>query len=66
MELIWEKKENNITHYLLRWPLTFFLIVINTVLTSWIFHVSFAIFTDAQEHMTLFEWMAHLYAFLKL
>jgi hypothetical protein len=66
MGLIWEKKEKNIVYYLLKGPFTFFLIVINTLLTSWIFHVSFAIFTDAQDNMSLYEWIEHLYTFLKL
>ena len=62
MGLIWERKEKNITYYLLKGPLTFFLIVINTLLASWIFHVSFAIFTDAQDNMSIYEWIEYLYA----
>ena len=57
MGLIWERKEKKITYYLLKGPLTFFLIVINTLLTSWIFHVSFAFFTDAQDHMSIYDRM---------
>ena len=64
MGLIWERNEKNIMYYLLKGPLTFFLIVINTLLTSWIFHVSFAIFTDAQDHMSIHEWIEYLYALL--
>jgi hypothetical protein len=64
MGLIWERKEKNIMHYLLKGPFTFFLIVINTLLASWIFHVSFATFTDAQDHMSIHEWIEYLYALL--
>jgi len=64
MGLIWERKEKNIVYYLLKGPFTFLLIVINSLLTSWIFHVSFAILTDAQDHMSLYEWLEHLYAML--
>lgn len=61
MGLIWERKEKNITYYLLKGPFIFFLVVINTILTSWIFHVSFAVFTDAQDHMSIYEWIEYLF-----
>jgi len=64
MGLIWERKEKNIVYYLLKGPFTFLLIVINSLLTSWIFHVSFAIFTDAQDHMSLYEWLEYLHSML--
>ncbi len=63
MQLIWEMKKKKITDYL-KGPLTIFLIVFITFLTSWIFHVLFAIYTEAQAHMSIFEWIDHLYAML--
>jgi hypothetical protein len=65
MGLIWERKEKKFTYYLLKGPFVFFLILANTLMTSWIFHVSFAIFTDAQDHMSLYEWIEHLCTFWK-
>lgn len=64
MALIWESKKKNILYYLLKGPLVFCLIFVNTVLTSWIFHVSYAVITDAPGHMSLAEWIAHLYGLL--
>jgi hypothetical protein len=66
MALIWERKKKNIIYYLLKGPFVFSLIVINSLLTSWIFHLSFSIFTDAQGHMSLYECIEHLFTFLKL
>ena len=65
MGLIWERKEKKFTYYLLKGPFVFFLILVNTLMTSWLFHVSFAFFTDAQDHMSLYEWVEHLCTFLK-
>ena len=64
MGLIWERKERNIAYYLLKGPFTFFLIFFNTILASWVFHVSYAIFTDAQDHMSIIEWVEYLYGML--
>ena len=64
MGLIWERKEKIIPYYLIKGPFTFFLISVNTLLASWIFHVSFAIFTDAQDHMSIIEWVEYLYGLL--
>jgi hypothetical protein len=64
MGLIWEREEKNTGYFLLKGPLTFLLVVINSVLASWILHVSFSIFTDAQDHMSIYEWIGHLYALL--
>lgn len=65
MALIWERKKKNIVYYLLKGPFVFSLIVINSLLTSWIFHLSFSLFTDAQNHMSFYEWIEHLFMLLK-
>jgi uncharacterized membrane protein len=41
-------------------PLTLVLIVINVILIGWLVHVVHAVFTDALEHMSLYEWTEHL------
>ena len=64
MALIWERKEKNVAAYLLKGPFTFFLIFVNTLLASWVLHVSFAIFSDAQDHMSIIEWIKYLYGLL--
>jgi hypothetical protein len=64
MAIIWERKKKNILYYLLKGPLVFSLIFANSILTSWIFHVSYAVFTDAPDHMSLVEWIEHLYGLL--
>ncbi len=64
MAFIWERKKKNILYYLLKGPFVFSLIFANTILTSWIFHVSYAVFTDAPDHMSLAEWIEHLMALL--
>ncbi len=64
MALIWERKEKNWVYYLLKGPFTFILIFANSILASWFIHVSFALFTDAQEHMSIAEWIEYLLGFL--
>jgi len=63
MVLIWEMKKKS-TLQCLRVPLLTLLIVFIALLTSWLFHVSFAIYTQDQAHMSIFEWVEHLYALL--
>lgn len=63
MQLIWDMKKKKITDYL-KGPLAIILGVFITFLSSWIFHVIFAIYTDAKTHMSIFEWVDHLYAML--
>ncbi len=63
MVLIWEMKKRSIMQYL-RVPLLTLLIVFIALLTSWLFHVSFALYTHDQAHMSIFEWAEHLYALL--
>ena len=64
MALIWERKKMSLWHYLLKGPLVFSLVFVNTILTTWIFHVSYSVFTDAPDHMSLVEWIEHLFALL--
>jgi hypothetical protein len=63
MQLIWEMKKKRILYYL-KGPLIIFLIVSTTLLTSWTLHVLYAIYTDTQAHMSIYEWMDYLYAML--
>jgi hypothetical protein len=63
MALVWEMKKKRIMYYL-KGPLIIFLIVFITLLTSWILHVSFAIYTAAQAHMSFYEWIDYLSAML--
>ena len=65
METVLERKQKRIKNLLLGSPLTFLLVVINIVLIGWLIHVLHAIFTDALEHMSLFEWTEHLYLWAK-
>lgn len=65
MVTIREKKRRRIWKVLLYSPLTLLLIVINIVLVSWLVHILHVIFTDALDHMTLYEWTAHLYSLAK-
>ena len=41
------------------------LIVINIILVGWILHILHVIFTDALDHMSLYEWTEHLYLLAK-
>jgi len=65
METLREIKRKRIKNRLLNSPLTFILIVVNIVLVSWLIHVLHAIFTDALNHMSLYEWTEHLYFLAK-
>ncbi len=46
-------------------PLTLILVVVNGVLFSWLVHVLHAVFTDALDHMSLFEWAEKLFFLAK-
>jgi Trk-type K+ transport system membrane component len=61
MVLIWEMKKKSIMDYL-KAPFLVLLFVFVALLTSWIFHVSFSLYTHEQAHMSIFEWVEHLYA----
>jgi hypothetical protein len=41
------------------------LVIINIVLVGWILHILHVIFTDALDHMSLYEWTEHLYFLAK-
>jgi hypothetical protein len=59
------KKRKRIKNLLLGSPLTLILVVINVVLIGWLIHILHAIFTDALDYMSLFEWTEHLYFLVK-
>ncbi len=65
MDTIRKKKRKRITNFILGSPLTLILVVINVILIGWLIHVLHAIFTDALEHMSLYEWTEHLYLLAK-
>lgn len=65
METLRERKRKRIKNILLNSPLTFILIIINIVLVGWILHILHVIFTDALDHMSLYEWTEHLYILAK-
>jgi predicted nucleic acid-binding Zn ribbon protein len=65
METLRERKRKRIKNILLNSPLTFILIIINMVLVGWILHILHVIFTDALDHMSLYEWTEHLYILAK-
>ena len=58
-------KRKRIKNMLLSSPLTFILVIINIVLVGWLIHIMHAIFTDALDHMSLYEWTEHLFIFAK-
>lgn len=59
------KKRKRIKNLLLGSPLTLLLVVINIVLIGWLIHILHAVFTDALEYMSLYEWTEHLYLLAK-
>lgn len=65
METLRERKRKKIKNILLNSPLTLILVVINVVLLGWILHIVHVIFTDALDHMSLYEWTEHLYTLAK-
>jgi hypothetical protein len=65
METLRERKRKRIKNILLNSPFTLILVVINTILVSWILHILYVIFTDALDHMSLYEWTEHLYLLAK-
>jgi len=65
MTPVWERKKKRAKNILLGIPLTIILVVINIVLIGWFIHILHAIFTDALDHMSLYEWTEHLYHLAK-
>jgi hypothetical protein len=65
MTPVWERKNSRAKKILMGIPLTFILIVVNVVLFSWLVHLLHAVFTDALDHMSLFEWTEKLYFLVK-
>lgn len=65
MTPVWERKKKRARNILLGIPLTIILVVINIVLIGWVIHILHAIFTDALDHMSLYEWTEHLYFLAK-
>jgi uncharacterized membrane protein len=65
METLRERKRKRIKNFILGSPLTLILVVINVILVGWLIHILHAIFTDALDHMTLYEWTEHLYLLAK-
>lgn len=65
MQNLRQKKRKRIKNFLLGFPLTLILIVINIIVVGWVIHIMHAIFTDALEHMSLYEWTEHLYILAK-
>lgn len=65
METLRARKRKRIWKFFLYPPFTLLLIVINVVLVGWILHILHVIFTDAVDHMSLYEWTEHLYYLAK-
>lgn len=65
METLRARKRKRIKNILLGFPLTLLLFIINVVLIGWLVHIVHAIFTDALDHMSLYEWTEHLYLLAK-
>ena len=61
----WERKKNRAKQILVGFPITVILVVVNVVLVGWLIHVLHAVFTDALDHMSLYEWTEHLYFLAK-
>jgi hypothetical protein len=61
MTPVWERKESRVKKILMGIPLTLILIVVNVVLLSWLVHLLHSVFTDALDHMSLYEWTEKLY-----
>ena len=65
METLRERKRKKLKRILFNSPLMFVLVVINIILLGWILHIVHVIFTDALDHMSLYEWTEHLYFLAK-
>lgn len=65
MTPVWEMRRKRARNILLGIPLTIALVVINIVLIGWLIHILHAIFTDALDYMSLYEWTEHLYLLAK-
>ncbi len=65
METLRERKRKRIKHIFLNSPLTLILVVINVILVGWILHILHVIFTDALDHMSLYQWTEHLFVLAK-
>ena len=63
MDLIWEMKRKRMLSYL-KGPFIAFLIIFISLFTSWALHVFYSLYTDTQAHMSISEWVGHLYAML--
>jgi hypothetical protein len=65
MTTVWEGKKSRTKKILAGIPLTLILIIINVVLFSWLVHLLHSVFTDALDHMSLYEWTEKLYFLVK-
>ncbi|UCE40783.1 MAG: hypothetical protein JSV17_15255 [Candidatus Aminicenantes bacterium] len=65
METLKERKRKRIRSFFLNSPLMLVLVVINVILVGWLLHILHVIFTDALDHMSLYEWTEHLYVLAK-
>lgn len=65
MTHVWDRKESRVKKLLMGIPLTFILVIVNVVLFSWLIHLLHAVFTDALDHMSLYEWTEKLYFLVK-
>lgn len=64
MRDVGDKEKRGITYYFLKLPFIICIFIINTVLITWMAHIIYAFFSDAQSHMSLFEWIEHLAGFI--
>ena len=58
-------KKNRAKGILLNFPVAFILVVVNIIVVGWLLHIMHVIFTDALDHMSLYEWTEHLYVLAK-
>jgi len=58
-------KKNRAKRILLNFPVVVILVIVNIILVSWLLHIMHVIFTDALDHMSLYEWTEHLYILAK-
>ena len=58
-------KKNRAKRILLNFPVVVMLVVVNIIVVGWLIHILHAIFTDALDHMSLYEWTEHLYILAK-
>jgi hypothetical protein len=60
-----KNRAKRIKRILLNFPVVVILIVVNIILVGWLIHILHVIFTDALDHMSLYEWTEHLYILAK-